>query len=97
MIIAYRTEKLGEPMRNIFSSINKIIDKSKDIKAIYTIHMNSIVRETANEILYACDTGKIIEPLDVLYSHNFSSHFYLMLTYSIGIQEDAAILGKLVL
>ena len=89
MITAHRRENLGEPMKNMFRAIKRIIDEHPDIKAIYPIHMNPVVRETANEILGDCDRIRIIEPLDVLDFHNFLNASYLILTDSGGIQEEA--------
>mgnify|MGYP000963240531 FL=1 len=97
MITAQRRENLGEPMRHMFKAIKRIIDEHPDIKAIYPIHMNPVVRETANEILGDCDRIRIIEPLEVLDFHNFLSRSYLILTDSGGIQEEAPSLGKPVL
>ena len=97
MITAHRRENLGEPMRNMFKAIKRIIDENPDVKAIYPIHMNPVVRETANEILGDCERIRIIEPLDVLDFHNFLAQSYLIITDSGGIQEEAPSLGKPVL
>lgn len=97
MITAHRRENLGEPMRNMFKAIKRIVDEHQDIKAIYPIHMNPIIREAANEILGNCDRIRIIDPLEVLDFHNFLSRSYLILTDSGGIQEEAPSLGKPVL
>lgn len=97
MITAHRRENLGEPMRNMFKAIKRIVDEHQDIKAIYPIHMNPVVREAANEILGNCDRIRIIDPLEVLDFHNFLSRSYLILTDSGGIQEEAPSLGKPVL
>jgi UDP-N-acetylglucosamine 2-epimerase (non-hydrolysing) len=97
MITAHRRENLGEPMRNMFKAIKRIVDEFPDIKAVYPIHMNPVVREAANEILGNCDRVRIIEPLEVLDFHNFLSRSYLILTDSGGIQEEAPSLGKPVL
>jgi len=97
MITAHRRENLGEPMKNMFRAIKRIVDEHPDIKAIYPIHMNPLVREAANEILGDCDRIRIIDPLDVLDFHNFLSRSYLILTDSGGIQEEAPSLGKPVL
>ncbi|MFV0518657.1 MAG: non-hydrolyzing UDP-N-acetylglucosamine 2-epimerase [Lachnospirales bacterium] len=97
MITAHRRENLGEPMKNMFRAIKRIIDEKPDIKAIYPIHMNPIVRETANAILGDCDRIRIIEPLEVLDFHNFLSRSHMILTDSGGIQEEAPSLGKPVL
>ncbi|WP_423191749.1 non-hydrolyzing UDP-N-acetylglucosamine 2-epimerase [Caldifermentibacillus hisashii] len=97
MITAHRRENIGQPMKNMFRAIKRIIEEYPDIKAIYPIHMNPVVRELASEILGNCDRIKIIEPLDVLDFHNFLARSYLILTDSGGIQEEAPSLGKPVL
>lgn len=97
MITAHRRENLGEPMRHMFNAIRRVMDEHPDVKAIYPIHMNPVVRETAREILGDDDRIHIIEPLDVLDFHNFLSRSYLILTDSGGIQEEAPSLGKPVL
>lgn len=97
MITAHRRENLGEPMRHMFKAIRRVMDEHPDVKAIYPIHMNPIVREIANEYLGNDDRIHIIAPLDVLDFHNFLSRSYLILTDSGGIQEEAPSLGKPVL
>ena len=97
MITAHRRENLGEPMRHMFKAIRRVMDEHLDVKAIYPIHMNPIVREIANEYLGDDDRIHIIEPLDVLDFHNFLSRSYLIWTDSGGIQEEAPSLGKPVL
>ncbi len=97
MITAHRRENLGEPMKNMFRAIKRIIEETQDIKAIYPIHMNPMVRKIANEILGDLDRVRIIEPLGVVDFHNFLAKSYLILTDSGGIQEEAPSLGKPVL
>jgi len=97
MITAHRRENLGMPMHNMFKAIRRIIEEHSDVKAIYPIHFNPIVRQAANEELGGCDRIRIIEPLDVLDFHNFMARSYLILTDSGGIQEEAPSLGKPVL
>lgn len=97
MITAHRRENLGEPMHNMFRAIRRVMDEHKDVKAIYPIHMNPLVRKAADEELGGYDRIKIIEPLDVLDFHNFLASSYMILTDSGGIQEEAPSLGKPVL
>ncbi|MDD2628004.1 MAG: UDP-N-acetylglucosamine 2-epimerase (non-hydrolyzing) [Clostridia bacterium] len=97
MLTAHRRENLGEPLKNIFKAIRRIVDEYGDIKVIYPIHMNPLVRKTAKEILGECDRIRIIEPLEVLDFHNFLAKSYMILTDSGGIQEEAPSLGKPVL
>lgn len=97
ILTAHRRENLGMPMHHMFRAIRKIADKYPDVKIIYPIHMNPVIREICDEELGNHNRIKIIEPLDVLDFHNFLAHAYLILTDSGGIQEEAPSLGKPVL
>lgn len=97
LITAHRRENLGEPMQHMFKAIRRVMDEHPDVKAIYPIHMNPVVRETADAFLGGDDRIHIIEPLDVLDFHNFLARSFLILTDSGGIQEEAPSLGKPVL
>lgn len=97
LLTAHRRENLGEPMRNIFKAVKRLIDEFDDIKVIYPIHMNPKVREVAKEVLEDCDRVKMIEPLEVFDFHNFQNKSYLIMSDSGGIQEEAPSLGKPVL
>jgi UDP-N-acetylglucosamine 2-epimerase (non-hydrolysing) len=80
---------------NLWETCLKLfIDEHPNIKAIYPIQMNPVVREAGNEIMGNYDRIRIIELLEVLYFHNFPWESYLMLTDSGGIQEEAPSLGK---
>lgn len=97
MITAHRRENLGEPMQHMFRAIRRVMDEHPDVKAIYPIHMNPVVREIADSILGDDERIRIIEPLEVLDFHNFLNRSYMILTDSGGIQEEAPSLGKPVL
>ena len=97
LLTAHRRENLGEPMRHIFKAIKRLIDEFDDIKVVYPIHKNPLVREVANEILQGTDRVRLIEPLEVFDFHNFQSKSYMIMSDSGGIQEEAPSLGKPVL
>lgn len=97
LLTAHRRENLGEPMHSMFRAIRRIVDETPDVKVIYPIHMNPLVRKAADEELGDNDRVRLIEPLDVLDFHNFMARSYLILTDSGGIQEEAPSLGKPVL
>jgi len=97
LITAHRRENLGQPMRQMFRAIKRVLDEHDDVKAIYPIHLNPVVRDTAKEVFGGDDRIRLIEPLDVLDFHNFMKASYLILTDSGGIQEEAPSLGKPVL
>ncbi|MCK1985068.1 MULTISPECIES: non-hydrolyzing UDP-N-acetylglucosamine 2-epimerase [Peribacillus] len=97
LLTAHRRENLGEPMRNIFRAVKRIIAEHDDVQVVYPVHLNPLVQELANEILGDDPRVHLIEPLDVLDFHNFASRAYLILTDSGGIQEEAPSLGVPVL
>ncbi len=97
LITAHRRENLGRPMQHMFSAIRRVLDEHPDVKAIYPIHMNPLVRETAAAVFEGENRLHIIEPLDVLDFHNFMARSHIILTDSGGIQEEAPSLGKPVL
>lgn len=96
-ITAHRRENLGEPMHNMFRAIRRVMDEHPDVKALYPIHMNPIVRQAAQEELGGMDRIHIIDPIEVFDCHNIMAHGYMILTDSGGIQEEAPSLGKPVL
>lgn len=97
LLTAHRRENLGEPMKNMFRAIKRIVNEHDDVQVVYPVHMNPAVREIAQEILGGDKRIHLIEPLDVIDFHNFASKAYLILTDSGGVQEEAPSLGVPVL
>ena len=97
LLTAHRRENLGEPMRHIFTAIKRLVDEFEDIKVVYPIHKNPLVREVAIEILQGNERVRVIEPLEVFDFHNFQNNSYMIMSDSGGIQEEAPSLGKPVL
>ncbi|WP_420492003.1 non-hydrolyzing UDP-N-acetylglucosamine 2-epimerase [Neobacillus drentensis] len=97
LMTAHRRENLGKPMENMFNAIRRLVEKYDDIQVVYPVHMNPIVRQTADKILGDNNRIHLIEPLDVIDFHNFASKAYLILTDSGGVQEEAPSLGVPVL
>lgn len=96
-ITAHRRENLGEPMHHMFRAIRRVMEEHPDVKALYPIHMNPVVRQAADEELSGLDRVHIIDPVEVFDCHNLMARSYLILTDSGGIQEEAPSLGKPVL
>lgn len=94
LLTAHRRENLGEPMRNMFKAIKRLVEEHDDVQVVYPVHMNPAVREVANEVLGNDDRIHLIEPLEVLDFHNFAARSFIILTDSGGIQEEAPSLGK---
>ena len=96
-ITAHRRENIGKPMHNMFHAVRRVLDEHPDVKAVYPIHMNPLVRKAASEELGDCKQIHIIEPIGVSDCHNFEAKCYLCLTDSGGIQEECPSYGKPVL
>lgn len=97
LLTAHRRENLGKPMENMFRAVLRVIEENPDVRAVYPVHLNPVVRETADRIFGGCDRMKLIEPLDVVDFHNLMNRSYIILTDSGGIQEEAPGMGKPVL
>lgn len=97
LLTAHRRENLGEPMCHMFRAIKRIVDEFEDIKVVYPIHMNPLIRQAADSILGNHQRIHLIPPLDVADFHNFMSRSFIILTDSGGIQEEAPFFGKPVL
>jgi UDP-N-acetylglucosamine 2-epimerase (non-hydrolysing) len=97
LLTAHRRENIGEPMRNMFRAIKRLVEEHQDIQVVYPVHLNPAVREIANEILGEDPRIHLIEPLEVIDFHNFAARSYLILTDSGGVQEEAPSLGVPVL
>lgn len=97
LVTAHRRENLGENMEQMFRAIRRLVEKHEDIVAVYPVHLNPVVQETAKTILGNHERIKLIAPLDVVDFHNFAAHATLILTDSGGVQEEAPSLGAPVL
>ena len=97
LLTAHRRENLGEPMREMFTAIRRVVDETPDVKVVYPMHMNPIVRELARRCFTGQERIRLIEPLDVLDFHNLMARAHIIMTDSGGIQEEAPALGKPVL
>ncbi len=97
LLTAHRRENLGEPMRNMFRAIKRLVTEHDDVQVVYPVHLNPAVREVADEILGDDTRIHLIEPLGVYDFHNFASRAHIILTDSGGVQEEAPSLGVPVL
>ncbi|WP_339213137.1 UDP-N-acetylglucosamine 2-epimerase (non-hydrolyzing) [Ornithinibacillus sp. FSL M8-0202] len=97
LMTAHRRENQGTNMQQMFRAIKRLVEKHQDIQVVYPVHLNPVVRQTANDILGNDDRIQLIEPLDVVDFHNFAARAHLILTDSGGVQEEAPSLGVPVL
>lgn len=97
LLTAHRRENLGDPMRNMFRAVKRLVEDYDDVQVVYPVHLNPVVRELANDILGNDGRIHLIEPLDVIDFHNFAARAHIILTDSGGVQEEAPSLGVPVL
>ena len=97
VMTAHRRENLGEPLENICRAVRRIVESFDDVEVVYPVHLNPVVRNTAQEILGGHDRIKLIDPVNADELHNAIKRGYLVLTDSGGLQEEAPSLGKPVL
>jgi len=93
LLTAHRRENLGEPLENIFKAVVRL-SHDLNLKFIYPVHKNPVVREAAKKFLSNKQNIYILEPLDVFDMHNLISRCELILTDSGGLQEEAPSLNK---
>ena len=60
LLTCHRRENLGDPMKSIFRAVKRIVEEYKNIKVVYPIHLNPVIREIADDILSGCDNIRII-------------------------------------
>jgi UDP-N-acetylglucosamine 2-epimerase (non-hydrolysing) len=97
LLTAHRRENLGQPMRNMFRAIKRLITEHEDVQVVYPVHLNPAVREVADEVLGNDPRIHLIDPLGVYDFHNFAAKAHIILTDSGGVQEEAPSLGVPVL
>ncbi len=97
LLTAHRRENLGNAMRDMFLAVRDIVSEYEDVRVVYPVHLNPMVRKTANEVLGKTQKVMLTEPLNVMDFHNIMERCYFVVTDSGGIQEEAPSLGKPVL
>ena len=95
LLTTHRRENWGEPMKNIFEAVVKLINENEDVEVIFPVHKNPLIRELANKYFNEYkDRVNMIEPLEYVEFTNLMSKVYMIMTDSGGIQEEAPALGK---
>ncbi len=94
---AHRRENLGEPLRDICEAILHIVEEYTDVRVVYPVHMNPVVRNTASSILGSHSRIHLIDPINIKDMHNLLNKSYMVMTDSGGLQEEVPSMGKPVL
>lgn len=97
LVTAHRRENLGKPLENICNAILETVEAFPDVEVVYPVHLNPLVKNTAEKILGNHERIHLIAPLDVTELHNLMNKCFMVMTDSGGLQEEAPSLGKPVL
>ena len=97
LVTTHRRENLGEPMRQVYKALRKLVDEFADVEVVFPVHKNPKVREVVSQELGGLDKVPLIDPLDYEPFANLMHRSHLILTDSGGVQEEAPALGKPVL
>ncbi|HWJ02610.1 MAG TPA: UDP-N-acetylglucosamine 2-epimerase (non-hydrolyzing) [Verrucomicrobiae bacterium] len=97
LVTTHRRENLGEPMRNIYLALERLVVEHPDVHVVFPMHKNPQVREVVNSVLGNTPRVHLIEPLEYEPFVNLMAKSYIILTDSGGVQEEAPSLGKPVL
>ncbi len=97
LVTAHRRENLGKPLENICNAILETVEAFPDVEVVYPVHLNPLVKNTAEKILGNHKRIHLIAPLDVTELHNLMNKCFMVMTDSGGLQEEAPSLGKPVL
>jgi len=97
LVTAHRRENLGRPLEQICIALKEISKTYPDLKIIFSLHKNPLVRKKVRQILKGCRRIYLVEPIDYQLFVNLMKKSYIILTDSGGIQEEAPSLGRPVL
>jgi len=97
LVTMHRRENWGDPMREACAAVRDIVEKYPDVKVIFSVHKNPIVREVVFPELSRVDRVLLIEPPEYVPFVHLMKNSYLVVSDSGGVQEEAPSLGKPVL
>ena len=92
LFTAHRRESFGEPMRELFRALLRLLELHPRLFAFCPLHPNPQVRREA-EILRGHDRVRLIDPPGPIRFHKLLASCRMVLTDSGGIQEEVTSLG----
>ena len=96
-IEAHRRENFGAPLEAICRAVADVVERHPDLSAIWPVHPNPAVIETAHVLLDGRPRIHLVAPLDYRKLVGAIGRSTLVATDSGGLQEEAPCLGKPVL
>jgi len=97
LVTAHRRESWGAPMVAIGRALARISRDHPDLRIVFPIHRNPLVREAILPAVYGLPNVTITEPLPYGGFARLMNRARLILTDSGGVQEEGPSLGKPVL
>ena len=97
LVTTHRRENWGEPLRQVYKALKKLVEEFPDVEVIFPVHKNPVIREVVDAELGNIPRVYLTDPLDYEPFANLMSRVKLILTDSGGVQEEAPALGKPVL
>ncbi|MEC6747681.1 UDP-N-acetylglucosamine 2-epimerase (non-hydrolyzing) [Marinilactibacillus sp. XAAS-LB27] len=89
LLTMHRRENHGEPMKQVFKAIKRVVNEHEDVVVVMPVHLSPVVQELAKEMLSGNERIILSAPLEVDAFHKILSKSYLVLTDSGGLQEEA--------
>ena len=97
LVTTHRRENLGEPMRNVYRALRRLVQTGPDTEVVFPVHRNPLVRQAVKEVLDGVPGIHLVDPMEYEPFTNLMARSAIILTDSGGIQEEAPSLGKPVL
>lgn len=88
-VTCHRRESLGAPMERMLRAVRDTVATHEETEAVFPVHRNPAVRETAFRVLSGHPRIRLVEPLDYRDFSNMMARCSFMLTDSGGVQEEA--------
>lgn len=97
LVTTHRRENLGEPMRNVYRALRRLVETVPDTEVVFPVHRNPLIRQAVKEVLDGVPGIHLVDPMEYEPFTNLMARSAIILTDSGGIQEEAPSLGKPVL
>ena len=97
LVTTHRRENLGEPLRNVYRALRRLVETVPDTEVVFPVHRNPLVRQAVKEVLDGVPGIHLVDPMEYEPFTNLMARSAIILTDSGGIQEEAPSLGKPVL
>ena len=95
VVTSHRREIVGNPLNNVCEAIKEIANKHvNDVEIVYLVHVSPDIQYPIVDILKGISNVHLLEPQNIVETHNLINKSYMVITDSTGIQEESAYLGK---